>query len=119
MTCKDCYHYDVCNTILKNALSCDVNDCSQECQLFKDKLKIIELPCKVGDKIYNTDDMRVRPIGFDDDYILCFVISDDGLYFETECHYQRNISEIGKTVFLSKEAAVQALMENRRTDNEK
>ena len=55
MTCKDCYHYDVCNTILKNALSCDVNDCSQECQLFKDKSRIIELPCKVGDTIYVTD----------------------------------------------------------------
>lgn len=45
MKCKDCIHFDVCNTILKNALSCDDNDCSQECQLFKDKSKIIELPC--------------------------------------------------------------------------
>ena len=46
MTCKDCYHYDVCaingidveNTTFKKELCCGE---------FKDKSRIVELPCKV------------------------------------------------------------------------
>ena len=40
MTCKDCIHYDVCGE--------SIFTCGQ----FKEQLKSIELPCKVGDDIY-------------------------------------------------------------------
>lgn len=45
MTCKDCMHYEVC---------CDEYELAhaEYCNNFKDKSKYIELPCKVGDKVY-------------------------------------------------------------------
>ena len=55
MTCKDCIHYDVCNSwdSWNDELYADGN--SDKCRnysKFKDKSRIIELPCKVGDKVY-------------------------------------------------------------------
>lgn len=47
MTCKDCIHYDVCGFEW-----CD-SEALTFCKDFKDKSRIIELPCKIGDKIYN------------------------------------------------------------------
>ncbi len=51
MTCKDCIHCNVCaingidveNTTFKKELCC---------REFKDKSRIIELPCKAGDTLY-------------------------------------------------------------------
>lgn len=62
MTCKDCIHYDVCHRrinsidflpVMKGKVSissimykkCD--DVEKHCLHFKDKSRIIELPCKV------------------------------------------------------------------------
>ena len=45
MTCKDCIYYDVC---LARVAAGDDKICSY----FKDKSRIIELPCKVGDNIF-------------------------------------------------------------------
>lgn len=51
MTCKDCYHCDVCSekdgttNFYGKELAC--NDVEKRCQYFNDKLRIIELPCKV------------------------------------------------------------------------
>ena len=57
MTCKDCYHYGVC--VLKNEkvnFANNVKDLQVDrFKCFKDKSRIIELPCKVGDTIYVTD----------------------------------------------------------------
>ena len=41
-TCKDCLHGDVCFTVLNSML----------CQHFKDRSRFVELPCKVGDRVY-------------------------------------------------------------------
>lgn len=110
MRCEDCIHFAVCYNLARDYnLSFMWDDHAETCTDFKDKSKIIELPCKVGDKIFNIEDMEQFPNSYDDDYILCFVVNDDGLYFETECYQQRKISEIGKTVFLTKKAAEQAL----------
>ena len=51
MTCKDCIHYDVCAT---NGIDVENTTFKKElcCGEFKDKSRIIELPCKVGDDIY-------------------------------------------------------------------
>lgn len=50
MTCKDCIHYAICSKkhwrIESNKYTCE------RCNDFKDKSRIIELPCKVGDEIY-------------------------------------------------------------------
>lgn len=112
MKCKDCYHFDVCNTILKNALSCDDNDCSQECQLFKDKSKIIELPCKAGDTVYSihtnhNGEQKIYSIR-----IQKIELSTYGIEFKSIAMIgQIHESDFGKTVFLTREEAEQALKE--------
>lgn len=42
-TCKDCIHFEVC---------CYVDVFLPACDSFKDKSKIIELPCAIGDTVY-------------------------------------------------------------------
>lgn len=52
MTCKDCIHYDICHNNFKNI---DLNEEMTDehcCVYFKDKSRIIELPCKVGDDFF-------------------------------------------------------------------
>lgn len=53
MTCKDCYFFEACNgRSFDPALQEDDGTYSEgvekECHIFKDKSRIIELPCKVG-----------------------------------------------------------------------
>lgn len=46
MTCKDCYHYDICGSE-----GCD-NDALTFCKDFKDKSRIIEPTLNVGEKVW-------------------------------------------------------------------
>lgn len=51
-TCKDCVHYELCkkyNNVYERELS--ERYCT-ECPHFKNKANVIELPCKVGGKVY-------------------------------------------------------------------
>lgn len=50
MTCKDCIHYEVCKD-LADALEMEGCICNHYFH-FKDKSRIIELPCNVGDTVY-------------------------------------------------------------------
>lgn len=67
MTCKDCYHYDVCHIrinsidflpVIKGKVSIssimykECDDVEKHCLHFKDKLRIVKLPCFFGDKVY-------------------------------------------------------------------
>lgn len=56
MTCKDCYHYDVCCELMKQ-----LHWKPELCNSFKDKSLIVELPCKVGDKVYYISTKRPSP----------------------------------------------------------
>ena len=49
MTCKDCMHYTVCEGWQVDERR---ENLANGCTDFKDKSKYIELPCKVGDKVY-------------------------------------------------------------------
>lgn len=46
MTCKDCYHYEACKFNNKN-LPEEYDPIEWQCDNFKNKSRIIELPCKV------------------------------------------------------------------------
>lgn len=50
MTCKDCFHYEVCKTYEEFDFANH-----SKCDTYKDKSKVIELPCKVGDMVYILD----------------------------------------------------------------
>lgn len=44
--CKDCIHIELCNDVCMVGYD-DGN--AEQCSYFKDTLKIVELPCKIGD----------------------------------------------------------------------
>lgn len=66
MTCKKCYHCDVCSekdgttNFYGKEFAC--NDVEKRCQYFKDKSRIVELPCKIGDKVYYLSIKRYIPL---------------------------------------------------------
>lgn len=45
MTCKDCIHYQVCQDYDHRVML--FYNIAKKCEYFKDKSRIIELPCKV------------------------------------------------------------------------
>ena len=68
--------------------------------------RLIVLPCKVGTLTFTADDI----FEIIADPINRYSVDVAGeVYFETENYYERPISEIGKTVFLSREEAEAAL----------
>lgn len=53
MNCEDCFHYEACNqTNLEEAGFPLPITSIKYCEIFKDKSKIVELPCNVGDRVY-------------------------------------------------------------------
>lgn len=72
MTCKDCIHYEKCyfEALKKSHLTgsdyrkivCIDNQII--CKFFKDKSLIIELPCKIGDKVYYIIIKRYVPLTY-------------------------------------------------------
>lgn len=115
-TCKDCVHVEACNGIL-NGFDIDIEFFGEQvsvCKNFKDRSRFVELPCKVGDTVYVIEDIagewkiikdhiETIGIGYYADGVSLYQfdgIKIDG-YFE----------DFGKTVFLTREEAEQALKE--------
>ena len=114
MTCKDCIHYDVCaingidveNTTFKKELCCGE---------FKDKSRIIELPCKVGDEIYvlNRGNIPQKMILDEPDIRchcpkeanLCMALCDDRKHDICAYRFKNDGSDIGEKVFRTKSEA--------------
>lgn len=55
MNCRDCLHYEVCESISKRE-SLATLYCAEECPCFKDKSEWVRLPCKVGQTVYMFND---------------------------------------------------------------
>lgn len=96
-TCKDCVHYELCSgrdMQLINHNSWELADNVElECMHFKDKSKFVELPCKVGDTVYEIDEgFEVFPSVVRD-----IIFDTKGIAFDE--------SAIGKSIFLTKEEA--------------
>lgn len=114
MICKECIHFDVCEALESNGIS---KVYPSQCGCYKPKSRFIELPCEVGDVLYdvydaisNGDD-RIREykvsaicINLDKRNKPCIIIS--GCYFAFE--------DFGKTVYLTKEEAEKALAEREK-----
>ena len=127
-SCDDCFHCDVCP---KEHYPTDMNpvyidystrqDVNESCFDFKDKAKIIELPCAPGDKLY---DARTNY----HDYIRTDIVREfevccvDYVIVPWETWSVKDVHsyEFGKTVFSTKEEAEKKLAENklRRYDND-
>lgn len=119
--CRDCAHWKVCNEYRRafwghkaQHSSPIVNASADSCIFYKDRSRFVELPCKVGDTVYVIvsiageekiiqDHVETIGIGYYADGINIYQfdgVKTDG-YFE----------DFGKTVFLTREAAEQALKE--------
>ena len=68
MTCEDCVHYEVCVFYSEQWNISMWNTSPQKCHMFKDKSKFIELPCRVGDKVYVISRCENISMFFDNDY---------------------------------------------------
>ncbi len=111
--CERCFHNKVCidGANYKN---------SENCKHFKDKDLIEELPCKVGDElfeisaglIYAWEITKITIYSKDDIDFTCIEknFSESGYEYEDDFM----ISNIGKTVFVTEEEAEQALKQIRK-----
>ena len=110
MTCKDCIHHGVCryNRNVLNANNLEI------CEDFKDKSKFIELLCNYGEFVYFTTPMSSidsTPIKAKIEDIR--ISSNGDIGYEAVTEYSgisRRFysSQIGETVFLTKEEAEKA-----------
>ena len=117
MTCKDCIHYEACHDMYYEEHATrhfdpEKHNAEKECGYFKDRSRFVELPCKVGDTVFVVeeiaeerkiikDHVETISIGYYADGVNIYQfdgIKTDG-YFE----------DFGKTVFLTREEAEQAL----------
>ena len=121
MHCKDCFYYKMCiPNVELIKMQIDENTMEKHCVDFKDKSKVIELPCKVGDIVYVIDeyDLEVNRCIIEN-FLIC---AGKTLYFRANYYVQKGEeleelvdeydleeSDIGKTVFFTKEQAEQAL----------
>ncbi len=123
-TCKDCLHYDACEECF-GEFRCNFpprTNWSDTCSFFSDKSEWIYLPCKEGDVVYQVtrnfiSEFRVRFV----EIATCgnlFLHTDliSGIVYTGEVFSE---SDIGKTVFLTREEAEKALEDNRREDDGK
>ena len=116
MNCKDCVHYERCKwnaaTLRDAGLLVDFTDddesASERCIFFKNKANFVELPCKVGTELFLSDYLnfhhRLKEYKFCGDRIVIIIEC-----WEWQRTCTRFLDDFGKTVFLTKEEAEQAL----------
>lgn len=93
-SCKDCMHEKVCNFF-----EGDLNEeGAEKCVYFKDRNRFVDLPCKVGDTVYQTDGIRIY-----ENKIERIIFDTNNIGFDE--------TSIGKSIFLTREEAEQALKE--------
>jgi hypothetical protein len=136
MTCKDCYHYDVCKFYNKN-LPEEYDPIEWQCDNFKNKSLVVELPCriKVGQTVYvilcdnnniykiskmeikiikpfgsvdyiTTNNNDVNDSGIKTPFVWNMFLIDDFYYF-----YKFSFNDVGTKIFLTKEEAEEKLKE--------
>lgn len=110
MTCKDCYHYDVCKFYNKN-LPEEYKPIEWQCDNFKDKSLIVELPCEIGTELFLSDNLmqhhRLKEYKFIGERVVMVIEC-----FEFQRTRKMFLDEyFGKTVFLTKEEAEAKLKE--------
>ena len=93
-SCKDCMHEKVCDYF-----GGDLNEEGAEnCVCFKDRNRFVDLPCKVGDTVYQTDGIRIY-----ENKIERIIFDTNNIGFDE--------TSIGKSIFLTREEAEKALKE--------
>ena len=121
-SCKDCVHVEVCryytNELAKaNGIPLKVEkiegllECD-DCEHFKDRSRFVELPCERGDLVYFIKARRVMA-----DIVSKFTIDKCGVMLQRVNGYNLGYTDqLGKRIFLTHEAAEQALKEREKDE---
>ena len=106
MNCKDCVHYEVC--AIEVVINTAING---NCRFFKDKSKVIELPCKVGNTVYYFKTLQdgKNTVIIEEDVVRQISINSHGKFIVLSFCHRLSCNDFGKTVFLTKDEAEQAL----------
>lgn len=72
--------------------------------------KLIKLPCRIGDTVYNRVPSR-NGKEYHETTVDKILIDEDGVFLHFEFGLMKNINCIGDSMLMSKEAAVKALRE--------
>ena len=124
-TCKDCLHVEVCKfkdlpAPLSDSYIRESECIEKRCGNFKDRSRFVELPCKVGDFVYLVTNLRTIGKYLVTSILIRKSLVDinwkmiDGVGYPTPFV---GAEKIGKTVFLSREEAEQALKEKEEKEN--
>ena len=70
---------------------------------------LLRLPCKVGDKVYNLIPRLKKANNFQENEVTTIKVYSDSVYIFLKNGLAKDTKQIGKTVFLTKEEAEQAL----------
>lgn len=105
MTCKDCIHFGIC----KKGFPWADGKGGGWCENFKDKSRIVELPCKLGDALYRIHGDKV----YDGWEIVKIEAYMDEIWYVDDSDNCFTEEEIGKTVFITREEAEEALRKER------
>lgn len=115
--CKNCIKADVCKVLEDFYKDTFYGRYIQGCDYFKDHNRFVELPCKVGDTVYvktlfgDYAEAEVRDYSY---FISCgFCVVVTSTKFDK---HHIPFSKFGKTVFLTREEAEQALKESENND---
>ena len=113
-TCKDCHN---CAFDLMCTYMGDWVGIRTPCPAFKDKSRFLELPCLPGDKVFliSSYEREIREYKV---FSMSLMIAKNNHWFRRNLENQRgailvdyHFSDIGKTIFLSREEAEKALKE--------
>ena len=113
-TCKDCAYAKVCKFF-------PYNKTKSACEHFKDRSRFVELPCLQGDKVFllSSYDKKISECTV---FSMSIMISSEHRWFQLVLENKRgaklldfHFSDIGKTIFLTREEA-EAAMKERKTD---
>ena len=120
VTCKDCLHNHVC-ALWRAQEGQDAKSWSDsddwDCDYFADKSRFVELPCKIGQKLYDIsefidDTPHPQMYELKADYITFYNKFPDRLGIGmTIDDWEYNLSDFEKIVFRTKEEAEAAIAE--------
>ena len=113
--CTDCVHYELCLHQEKFLIEHNRKDLIRRygfglsepeiCCNFRDRSRFVELPCKVGEKVFYFDtEGRIY-----ETTVTQLVYGASGFLIDSDVMFNSNL--IGKRFFLTREAAEQALKE--------
>lgn len=100
-SCKDC----LCGNVCIDRYVCGDRPA---CEHFKDRTRFVELPCKIGDTVYVIENNEIIE-DFVDQIGIGYYCDGENIYQMDGIKTDWYFSDIGKTVFLTREEAERVL----------